>query len=384
MANFNNLYQKNTRGQMREWKIRVEECDDGTAKIVTNAGAIGKKYTESVRHIKCGKNIGKANETSALEQAICEAKSMWKKRVDSGMVESRAAAEKYEPVFPMLAHNFKDHSKKIRYPACVQPKLDGVRALATIGPDGNVLLISRKNKHFNFLDHIREAISEFDLGTGLYLDGELFTKELPFEEIVGLCRKDKLPDDIISEKMKKIQYHIYDCFDIYRKDIDFRARNALVSSILKGASDSSPLKLVETRDAGCEDDVFSHYDDFFRVQGYEGAMVRNKDCSVYGINKRSYDLQKIKEFEDSEFKIVGFKEATGNDHGTIVWICKLDSGETFDVRPKATREERARLFKAASEAFSEFEGKRLTVQFQGRTNNGFPRFPVGIGIRDYE
>ena len=43
--------------------------------------------------------------------------------------------------------------------------------------------------------------------------------------------------------------------------------------------------------------------DQFVKEGYEGIMIRNKD-GEYGINKRSKNLQKFKEFYDQEFQIV--------------------------------------------------------------------------------
>jgi hypothetical protein len=29
-------------------------------------------------------------------------------------------------------------------------------------------------------------------------------------------------------------------------------------------------------------------------------------------------------------------------------------------------------------------GKQLTVRYQGLTNGGVPRFPIGVSVRDYE
>ena len=378
------LYQRDTRGKIREWVIKVEPQPDKTALIVSEAGIIGMKYTKSSRHIKKGKNIGKSNETTAVQQAISEAQSMWQKRVDSGMLQDKDAAETHEPVFPMLAHRFADHGdKRVRYPAYVQTKLDGVRCIACVD-NGRVRLISRKNKEFNFLEHIREDILALGLRDGFYLDGELFTKELSFEEIVGLCRKDKRITETERKKMLKIKYHVYDCIDMHNKQLSFEERHHLLTGTVY--RHKLNVVLVETRLAKDFNQVNEYYDIFYNGQGYEGAMVRNAKDSPYGINKRSYDLLKMKEFEDSEFEIIGFKEATGNDAGTIVWLCKdsKSNGHEFDVRPKATREVRGELFQAAKNDFSQFKGKQLTVQYQGLTNGDIPRFPVGIGIRDYE
>ena len=117
----------------------------------------------------------------------------------------------------------------------------------------------------------------------------------------------------------------------------------------------------------------------FVEEGYEGAMVRNLK-GAYRIGKRSADLQKVKTFLDDEYEIVGFTEGTGGETGCVIWICKIQSGATFNVRPRGTREERQMLFQNGND----YIGKMLTVRYQELTDDGIPRFPVGISIRDYE
>ena len=95
---------------------------------------------------------------------------------------------------------------------------------------------------------------------------------------------------------------------------------------------------------------------------------------------RSADLQKYKEFKDDEYKIVGFKEGDGIEKGCVIWVCETKDHKTFSVRPRGTHEQRAEAFKSASKAV----GKKLTVRFQELTEDGIPRFPVGLAIRDYE
>jgi ATP-dependent DNA ligase len=117
----------------------------------------------------------------------------------------------------------------------------------------------------------------------------------------------------------------------------------------------------------------------FLENGDEGIMIRNSD-SPYEIDKRSYNLQKYKKFMDSEYKIVGAEEGHGNDEGTVVWICVNGEGKEFNVRPKGTRDARREFYNNKESYY----GKSLTVKYQELTNDGIPRFPVGITIRDYE
>ena len=113
--------------------------------------------------------------------------------------------------------------------------------------------------------------------------------------------------------------------------------------------------------------------------GYEGVIIRNKK-GLYRLATRSEDLQKFKEFEDAEFSIVGFTEGEGNEKGAVIWICETEEKKKFRVRPKGTVDDRKELFKKGQT----YVGKMLTVKYQELTDEGIPRFPVGLAIRDYE
>jgi len=108
-------------------------------------------------------------------------------------------------------------------------------------------------------------------------------------------------------------------------------------------------------------------------------MVRNLK-GAYRIGKRSADLQKVKTFLDGEYRIVDYTEGTGNEKGCVIWVCETPDGRQFRVRPRGTQEERKVLFRNGDD----YIGKMLTVRYQELTDDGVPRFPVGIAIRDYE
>ena len=113
-------------------------------------------------------------------------------------------------------------------------------------------------------------------------------------------------------------------------------------------------------------------------QGYEGIMLRNKNGLYKGT--RTNDLQKYKQFMDDEYKVVGFEEGSGLEKGAVIWVCENKYKVAFRVRPRGTRESRQEQFITGAN----YIGKMLTVRFQELTNDGIPRFPVGIAFRDYE
>jgi hypothetical protein len=103
--------------------------------------------------------------------------------------------------------------------------------------------------------------------------------------------------------------------------------------------------------------------------------LRNK-LGLYK-NARSSDLQKFKEFFDSEFKVVDYKEGEGLEGGCVIWVCETEDGQRFACRPRGTREERIELFKNGDR----YIGNMLTIRYQELTDTGLPRFPVGICFR---
>ena len=124
-------------------------------------------------------------------------------------------------------------------------------------------------------------------------------------------------------------------------------------------------------------DIYELHDKYV-AEGYEGAIIHNID-GLYEFGFRSNDLIKLKSFMDSEYKIVGVVEATGRDEETAVFVCECEAGQ-FNVKPMGTRELRADYFKNRKKLI----GKMVTVKYQELSDDGIPRFPSAISIRDYE
>ena len=294
---------------------------------------------------------------------MLEAKSLWTKQVNAGYCEDQGNI--VSCLLPMLAHDYTKRGKDIQNECYVQPKLDGVRMLAKY--DGT--LFSRTGKEYQHLDHIALAVKSLSLPRGTYVDGELFTFELPFEEITGTARKTKKVDP----KVKLLKFHIFDMFNTEALDTPFTTRYETLSNL----DISDPLVLVPTVKT-TKDEVISYHDTYAQ-ESYEGVMIRNPN-GVYKIDHRSADLQKYKVFTDAEYTIADVKEAIGEDRGTAVFVCTGDNGIRFSVRPKGTRATRAKYLQNAHE----YLGKRLTVKYQNLSEAGVPRFPVGLAIRDYD
>lgn len=293
------LFKKSSTGKVQQWSIRVSGN-----KIISEAGYVGMKLRESVDIVKSGKNIGKRNETTPHEQAVAEARSRHQKHLDKGFTFTAQSAKDGEVTkhvgggyFPMLAKDYTKAHKNIKFPACVQPKLDGLRSPYSNG------FYSRSRKPFTTVEFIRKQLKEMGLDE-FQFDGELYNHDLRdnFEEIVSAIKRGSSDHPMLD----KIQYHIYD-MPIPHKG--FSLRNNQIK-LLSGKLLKCPnIRIVETRVAKSHDELMEIYEDFME-QGYEGAMVRNFD-GEYAIDKRSVDLQKVKVFETDEFRILGVEEGRG-------------------------------------------------------------------------
>ena len=376
--NFPTLYKKTSTGAYQKWTTFVK--DVGTAGpvivIYTQYGQVDGKIQETTELISEGKNIGKKNETTPLQQAEAEAKSRWEKKKKSGYVESMTAAINNEVdkiieggVVPMLAQKFSEHGHKIKYPCYVQAKLDGIRCIAIV-KDGVCTLWSRTRKPITSCPHIVQELEAAFESKDIILDGELYNHEMKkdFEKIVSLVRQEKpAPGHEI------VQYHVYDTVD--STIFDDRTQK-LVD--LFGMFEFYSIKFVETYLVNDEDVAMNMFNDL-RDQGYEGAMLRNADSKY--VNKRSYDLQKMKEFDDAEFPIVGVEEGRGKLAGHAIFVCRTEGGKEFLAKMRGDTSRLKEIFDNPKL----WEGKRLTVQYQGITGKEqVPRFPVGVAIRDYE
>ncbi len=356
-------------------------------------GGSSARTTSDHNKVK-GKNLGRSNETSDEEQAILEIQAKEREKRDQGYHE--AGQEATILPLPMLAHVFYDvmvmefdkhgnfvreyvktkgQKPKIKFPCGGQPKFDGVRCLMN-----SERAWSRNGKLWNpeIVEHLM-----FDTN-GSILDGELILSPEAggFQKTVSAVKK-------VSDLTPHLQYYVYDCLpDEHNIDettpykqryeyLQYMFRSARMSGILP--ENVILVKTVEIRD---EDHAVRVHDKAVAA-GYEGLIVRNWAGS-YGMDKRSFDLQKIKVFQTEEFKIVDCVDGRGADEEAIIYVCETEDGQTFKVRSGGTIEGRKELWLAFCEGSYDPVGKMLTVKFQNMTDQGKPRFPSGLGVRDYE
>ena len=272
---------------------------------------------------------------------------------------------------PMLAH--KVGKKEIDWSAknFIQPKLDGVRCIFT-----KVGAYSRTGKEFKNVAHIEEDLEDFFAAfPTAALDGELYNHDLKhdFEKIISLVRKQKPTEDDRSEAANLVQYHVYDTI---WQDVTYEDRYNWLRTNLPIAK-TMTLIANTTVDSMAEAKMLH---DVHLAQGYEGSMLRTN--GLYE-RKRSYNLQKFKDFHDTEATITGYEEGKGKRQGTLgKFLMTDDEGIQFGCPPGKgyTYKDLANMLLN----IHDYIGQRATFTYFQRTQAGSYRHPLFKTLRNYE
>ena len=275
----------------------------------------------------------------------------------------------------MLAHPYgkKDFDKD----SFIQPKLDGIRCYIT--KDG---AFSRNHKEFKTVEHIKKALKPLlKLFPHLVLDGELYNHQFKddFNKIISLVRKKNPNDKETEDAEKYIQFHWYDyCNTNYKsgEGLGYKGRNIVIKDAIEKLK-SRHIVEVPTHEVSTVESARLWHKDFLD-NGYEGSIIRtNKPYE----QKRSYNLQKFKDFHDSEARITGWVEGQGKRTGTIGKFLAIDNnGINFGMPVMEDYKIMEKMYDIADW----YIGKVATFTYFQKTPAGSYRHPLFKCIRNYE
>ena len=285
-------------------------------------------------------------------------------------------------VKPMLAYKAGKKPIDFSEQVFIQRKLDGARCLFT--KDG---AFSRTGKPFKNVQHLENQLAYFfEKNPNIILDGELYNHALKddFEKIISLVRKQKPTDEDRGEASALVQFW---CYDLLSQDanaianrFDYAARMNMLTHIFD-FYDLGPTNavLVKTREVeSMEEARIVHEQNL--AEGFEGSIIRlNKPYQ----QKRSYHLQKFKDFHDTEATIIDYVEGKGKRTGTLgKFIMRDEMGIQFGYPPG-----KGFTYKDLANILDNIEdhiGKVATFTYFERTKMNSYRHPQFKCLRDYE
>jgi DNA ligase-1 len=259
----------------------------------------------------------------------------------------------------------------------ISPKLDGVRCIASVLPNGEVKYFSRNGKLFRnfyvFDQAIRrwftQALKEpwYKPGMVVVFDGEVTALGGDFSKVMTqVHRVSQLNPEILR----------YNVFDIYTPEnsMPFHERYDFLESSLHYLLDPQvtlvPHTYVESANL-----TVSYLEQTMQKavqRGYEGIVV--KDGNSPYVQKKSVDWLKMKPWETEDLVVIRALEGKGKFEGTMGKLACLYKGKEVMVGSGFTDEERAQFWKQLP--------KMIEVKYQEKTRAGSLRFPVFVRVRE--
>jgi len=346
------IYKRDSTGNIRVWYYEVDGDSWRTFSGIQDGAMVASGFTVCTPK----------SQPTAEAQALFEAQAEEAKKLARTYHRSISTID--EPIIfePMLA---KSYSGKVKFPVFSQPKLDGIRCVATARG-----LFTRQGKPITAAPHIVEALEPlFELYPEMVVDGELYNHALKddFNEIASIVRRLKNDDDDLAKAKAMIQFHVYDCYGTE----DWPNRMIPLANFFpyEKRRPTDVIQFVDTRYVSGPDMLDYLYIQYMEA-GYEGQMVRL--VGPYE-QKRSKLLLKRKEFQDQEFELVDVLPGLGNwaGYGKRL-VCRLPDGREFGAGVKGNQA----FTKDLLENKQRYIGGQATIKFFALTPDGIPRFPV--------
>jgi DNA ligase-1 len=302
---------KGADGTGLEWDTFQELCDDLSTRRVTG-------------------NNARALVEAAMDRATQEQWNGWYRRIlikdlRCGVSEktvNKMVGEEYAiPVFScQLAHDSANHESKVSGCRLIEVKLDGVRVITIVYPDGRVDQFSRNGKELVNFPHIKEQIArgiDAAFTEPMVFDGEVMSSS--FQDLMKqVHRKDNVAaDDAVL--------HLFDVVTLARFNeghvpVSQELRSSALELWYRRHQDAMPNVTVVGQEL-VDLDTEAGQQRYREINaqaiegGYEGIML--KDPKAYYECKRSVAWLKLKPFIEVSLNVVDFEQGTGRNAGRL-------------------------------------------------------------------
>lgn len=247
--------------------------------------------------------------------------------------------DKWIPEWPCMLceQNREKKRKKIRYPAYVQTKMDGLRINLVIDNDGEISLIGRSGHEIDLKGAIVNEIKNFkDYPKGIIIDGEALmvdyddpTKFMERKKGNGIISKGVKgtfdPKDVPYVRMVAWDIIPYDDFFENHFDMPYLDRLAWLTRI---SETFNSIILINNVIVNSYDEAFSLFEKATN-EGKEGIVLKNIEAPWE--NNRSKNQIKFKLEKEADMICTGYIPGTGKYEGMIGSLCFSSSDSELRV-----------------------------------------------------
>jgi DNA ligase 1 len=342
-------------------------------------------------------------EINVMRQDATEAEwNMWYRRIlikdmrcgtSDSTINKHADKRYHVPVFTcQLAHDGANHESKVSGEKLIEIKLDGVRVITIVYPNGQVDQYSRNGKELANFPHVKEQLAKHAslFAEPMVLDGEIMSAS--FQDLMKQVHRksDVQSNDAVLNLFDIVTLREFQAGVGTQRQVD---RSTTLAFWYESIKDHLPnvtvvgQELVDLRtDAGAK--RFKEINAQAIAGGYEGIMIKDPEA-VYE-TKRSVAWLKQKPFIEVSLTVIGVEEGTGKNAGRLgaLIVEGTDDGKLIrtNVGSGLTDAQRDAIWTDKAAVIGQVVEVRADAATQNQDSEGewslrFPRFK---GFRGFE
>ena len=298
------------------------------------------------------------------------------------------------PVFScQLAHDSANHESKVAGKKIIEVKLDGVRVITIVYPDGRVDQFSRNGKELVNFPHVKEQLTKIagQFTEPMVLDGEIMSGS--FQDLMKQIHRKS------SAKANDAVLNLFDAlplaqFELGESATTQEARSEWLKTWFAANESALPNVTVVAQETVDLDTAkgqkrYKEINALAIAGGYEGIMLKDADAGYKC--KRSVAWLKLKPFIEVSLTVVAVEEGTGRNIGKLgALVCEgVDDGKDIVVNVGSgfSDDNREAYWTARDEVVGkvvEVRADAITQNQDGTYSLRFPRFLTFRGFANGE
>jgi len=297
------------------------------------------------------------------------------------------------PIFAcQLAHDSANHESKVSGQKLIEVKLDGVRVITIVYPDGKVDMFSRNGKELVNFPHVTEQISAVVKKTPppytLVLDGEIMSSS--FQDLMTQVHRKsdvKANDAILNlfdmcpledfekgfwNKSQTVRSQMVQTW-VEQNHTELPNVTCLANELVDLDTDAGQLRYKEINAQAV-------------AGGYEGIMIKDPEAGYEC--KRSVAWLKLKPFIEVSLGVIDVEEGTGRNIGRLgAIVCEgVDDGKAIRVNVGSgfSDSDRDSYWNSRDSLFGQVVEVRADAVTRNQDGTYSLRFPRFLRFRGFE
>jgi DNA ligase-1 len=291
-----------------------------------------------------------------------------------------------------LAHDSANHEGKLSGKKLVEVKLDGVRVITVVWPDGRVLQFSRNGKELVNFEHIKEQFSKVT-ENGSFTEPWVFDGEVMSSSFQDLMKQVHRKDNVAASDAV---LHLFDGMSLKDFEAGYCAtkqsdRSQDVFAWVDCYRHQLPNVMAlnhEVVDLDTPDGqkYFKEINQRAVDGGYEGIMIKDPNA-IYEC-KRTTSWLKLKPFIEVSLEVVNVEEGTGRNVGRLGALVCEGNDDNRHIRVNVgsgfSDSDRDTFWNSRNDVLGRIVEVRADAVTQNQDGSYSLRFPRFLHFRGFE